>query len=385
MPATEYYDLLGVSKDATADEIKKAFRRKAREVHPDVNDAHDAEDQFKSLNEAYDVLSDPNKRAQYDRFGQSGGPGGFAGGATSYQYADFSDMFGGGGVDIGDLFSSFFGGAGVGSRAATRTEGRDMAMSIGITLEEAARGLKRTISVDRLAPCDECDATGAQKGTSAVTCPTCDGAGQVIGYRQTLFGTMQAAAICEECHGTGKFIEHPCEECEGSGRVIDRQQVDVNIPAGIRDGQQIRLRDMGEAGIRGAVGGDLIITVRVMAHERFERSGSDLHAHLAVSMTEAALGATKTVDGLLEPVSVHIPAGTQTGEQIKVKGEGMPVVNRDESGNLFFHIEVVVPRKLTERQRELLEELSAEFGDSETSEVDHHKKGFDRLKDWFKG
>lgn len=383
MPSTEYYDVLGVSKDASADEIKKAFRRKARECHPDVSDAHDAEDQFKKLNEAYDVLSDPAKREQYDRFGSVGnGNGGYGGGpGGGFQYVDFGDL-----GDIGDLFSAFFGGAGVGrSRQSVRTEGRDMALSVRISLEDAARGLNHTISVDRLAPCDECGATGAQAGTSPVTCPTCDGSGQVVGYRQTLFGAMQTATVCEQCHGTGQWIEHPCEECEGSGRVIDRQQVELNIPAGIRDGQQIRLREMGEAGIRGAASGDLIVTVRVSAHERFERAGADLHAHLPISITEAALGAVKTVDGLLEPVQVHIDGGVQTGDKVRVKGAGMPVLNRDEAGDLYFHVEVVVPKKLTERQRELLVELSSEFGDSETSTVEHHKSGFDKLKDWFKG
>lgn len=388
---TDYYELLGVSKDADAETIKKAFRRKARECHPDVSDAHDAEDKFKEINNAYDVLSDPAKRSQYDRYGSAGGAaggyGGGAGGGYPGGYVDLGDMFGGSGaVDLGDLFSAFFGGVSGGGRGGVRLEGRDMAITIAIELEEAAQGIKRTITLDRLAPCDECNSTGAAAGTEAVTCPTCNGTGQVVGYKQTLFGSMQTATPCEQCHGTGSFIETPCEECEGSGRMIDRQQVNIDVPAGIRDGQQIRLREMGEAGVRGAQSGDLIVTVRVKEHATFQRSGSDLHTRLAITITEAALGATKHIDGLLGEVVVEVPAGSQTGDQVRLKGGGMPVIGKDTPGSLFLHLDVVVPKKLTERQRELLQELSDEFGDTTTSDADrHHKTGFEKFKDWISG
>ena len=385
MADTKYYDLLGVSKDANADEIKKAFRHKARQCHPDVSDAPDAEEQFKKLNEAYDVLSDPSKRAQYDQFGRvsSGGAGGQ--GAGGYQYVDFNDLFGSGGIDLGDLFSAFMGGTRRTSGSAVRREGRDMAMQIAVTLEQAARGLTREVTVDRLAPCEDCHATGSADGSAATACPDCGGTGQKTTYQRTFLGTMQTSTPCATCQGTGNHIPHPCPECEGSGRVIDRQQVEVDIPAGIGDGQNIRLRNLGEAGIRGAASGDLVITIRVGADKRFERHGADLHMVLPLTFTQAALGATKRIPGLLGEVTVDIPAGIQTGEKVKVIGGGMPVLGKDTQGNLYCHIEVVVPRKLSTKQKELLRALSGEFGDSETSQVEHHRSGFDKVKDWLTG
>ncbi|MCL2403609.1 MAG: DnaJ domain-containing protein, partial [Coriobacteriia bacterium] len=276
----DYYEMLEVTRDADGETIKRAFRRKAREFHPDVNDAPDAEDRFKELNEAYDVLSDPNKRQHYDRFGTA--PGSSAGGPGGAYNVDFNDIFGGGGaVDLGDLFSSFFGGvAGTRGGRAVRTEGRDMGMTVTVSLEDVARGMTRQITVDRLAPCDVCDATGSADKAGSVNCETCDGAGQVVGHQQTIFGTMRTQQACPDCSGTGQHVEHPCDECQGSGRVIDRQIVDIEIPAGISDGQKIRLTNMGEAGIRGAASGDLIITVQVQPHERFVRKGQNLNVRL---------------------------------------------------------------------------------------------------------
>lgn len=387
----DYYGLLGVERDADADTIKKAFRRKAREWHPDVNSAPEAEDRFKEVNEAYDVLSDPSKRDQYDRFGTVGGPGGGPGGAGGpggYTYVDFGDIFGGGGgVDLNDIFSAFFGGA-AGPRGGgrPRTEGRDMAVTLQISLEDAATGVSKTLKVDRLAPCDECGATGSKSGAAPTTCPTCNGTGQTVTYRQTMLGAMQTAVPCADCGATGTIVADPCEECGGSGRAIDRQEVVVDIPAGIRDGQQIRLRELGEAGVRGASTGDLIVTVRVAAHEHFHRDGDDLHTRLGISITEAALGAVKTVDGLLEPVEVEIPAGAATDTVVRVKGAGLPHVNGSGTGNLFFHLEIVVPKKLTDEQRGLLEQLSVALGDTTTGEsVTRHKSGFDRFRDWING
>ena len=383
----DYYEVLEVTRDADGETIKRAFRRKARECHPDVSSAPDAEERFKKLNEAYDVLSDPAKRDRYDRFGTADASGGFGGGAYG---VDFGDIFGGGvTVDLGDLFSSFFGGV-TGSRGgrAVRMEGRDMAVSLTITLEEAARGLTRSITLDRLAPCPECDATGSADKQGAVTCSECQGRGQKAGYRQTIFGTMQTSVPCEDCGSTGKRVENPCEECQGSGRVIDRESVDVVIPPGMGDGQKIRMREMGEAGIRGAKSGDLLITIHVQAHERFERSGHDLHVRLPLSIAEATLGTHKLIEGLLEPITVEVAPGVQTGEKTRVKGAGLPVVGRPEGyGDLYCHIEVIVPRKPSEKARALLQQLSEELGDSETSNADdlRQKNIGDKVKDFFKG
>ncbi|MDZ4168830.1 MAG: molecular chaperone DnaJ [Coriobacteriia bacterium] len=384
MPAgtRDYYQTLGVEKGASADEIKKAFRRKAREFHPDVNSAPDAEERFKEVNEAYDVLSDPTKKEQYDRFGSVGrGGGGGAGGG--YQYVDLNDLFGGGGggFGMGDIFSAFFGGVAGAGRGA-RPEGRDMAMNLVITLEEAATGAEKEIVLDRLATCDVCNGKGSEAAASIVTCPDCNGTGQRTTMRQTFLGTMQTSAPCERCGASGRVVEKPCEECQGSGRVPDRQHVNVSIPAGIRDGQQIRLRGLGEAGIRGAAAGDLIVSVRLKEHEYLHREGDDLHRRYRVSMTQAALGADLSVGGILEENEVHVPAGSQHDDAVRVKGRGMPRLNSGGRGDLIVHLAVEVPKKLSKRQKELLRELATEFGD-ETRHED--RVPLEKLKDWLRG
>lgn len=382
MPAgtRDYYAVLGVERTASADEIKRAFRRKAREFHPDVNKAPDAEERFKEVNEAYDVLSDPAKKEQYDRFGTVGrGAGGVSGGG--YQYVDLNDLFGGGGgFNMGDLFSAFFGGVAGAARGA-RMEGRDMAMSLAITLEEAATGVEKEIVLDRLATCDVCSGTGSEAGSSVTTCPECRGTGQRVTVRQTFLGTMQTAVPCDRCGTTGRVVERPCEECQGSGRVPDRQHVNVTIPAGIRDGQQIRLRGLGEAGIRGAAPGDLIVTIRVKPHEYLHREGDDLHCRASISITQAALGAELSVCGLLEDNEIHVPSGTQHGDSVRIKGRGMPRLNGGGRGDLIVHLSVEVPKKLSRRQKELLRELAKEFGDDAPEETSPLQK----LKDWLRG
>ncbi|MCL2491633.1 MAG: molecular chaperone DnaJ [Coriobacteriia bacterium] len=384
MASQDYYDVLGVSKDADPDEIKRAFRHKARKCHPDACDDPDAEEQFKKLNEAYDILSDPRKREQYDRFGTVNGSAyGGSGGSGGYQYVDFGDLFGVGGVSMADLFSAFMGGTRRSGFNQVRKEGRDLSMQMVISLEDAARGTVREMMVDRLATCEDCHGTGTAKGTTTATCPDCAGTGEKTTFQRTLLGTMQTRTPCTTCQGSGVVINDPCKECEGTGRVVDRQIVDVNVPAGIFDGQQIRLDDLGEAGIRGAASGDLIIKIRIAPNDRFERHHSDLHMILPLSYTQAALGATKRIKGLLDEVAVEIPAGVQTGDKVKVTGAGMPIMNRDMCGDLYCHIEVVVPKKLNKKQKELLRALSTEFSDSETSVVEHHKTSFDKVKDWF--
>jgi len=373
----DYYALLGVEKTATPEEIKKAFRHKARELHPDVNSAPDAEDRFKEVNEAYDVLSDPDKRDQYDRFGRVGGPSGGPGG---YQYtADFGDLFGGAaGINMEDLFSAFFGG--VRGRTA-RLEGRDMAMQLTVTLAQAATGVEKEIVLDRLATCDVCGGSGSSDGSGVSTCPDCGGSGQRVVQRKTFLGTVQTAAPCERCGATGHIVANPCDECEGSGRVPDRQHVNVTVPKGIRDGQQIRLRGLGEAGIRGASAGDLIVAVHIADDDYLHREGDDLHCRATVTIAQASLGVDLDVHGVLEDTSVSVPAGTQHGDVVRTKGMGMPRLNSANRGDLFVHIAVEVPKRLSKRQRELLEEFARESGE-ETAE---HKSTVQKLKDWLHG
>lgn len=378
--AKDLYEILGVSKDASESEIKKAFRRRARELHPDVNKAADAEDQFKELNEAYDVLSDPNKRAQYDRFGTIPGAagGGYGGGSG---YVDFDDLFGGGFGGMGDIFSSFFGGQGGQGGRPARKEGRDMGVGLRITLEEVARGVEKEIVYDRLAPCPDCKGTGLGENGKVVTCPECGGKGRVVSVQRTFLGDMQTATTCKKCNGTGSSIENPCPECEGQGRVPDRQRVTVKVPAGIRDGQQLRVGGFGEAGIQGAQAGDLIVTCRVQPHEFFERDGDDLHGRANVSFIQAILGAEIEINGIMpdEKVQVRIPAGCQNEQVVRVKGFGMPRLKSDIRGSMYVHVNVVIPEKITKKQRELLEKLADEMGE----EVAAPRSPLQKLRDAF--
>ena len=363
-----YYEVLGVSKDATESEIKKAFRRRARETHPDVNGSHDAEEQFKLINEAYDALSDPSRRANYDRFGTADPRMGGAG-------VDMGDIFAGFGME--DLFSTFFGGGGAGRGA--RMNGRDVAVQLSITLEEAATGVTKEVVLSRMVPCDECSATGSASGEGAQTCPECQGTGQQRSYRKTFLGTMSTSVPCARCSATGVTISDPCQECEGQGRIPDREHVDVEIPAGIQDGMQLKLAGLGEAGVRGAPSGDLLVGIRIQQHEFLHRQDNDLHCRAQVSISQAALGADLEVCGLGEDNEASIPAGTQHGDTVRLKGKGMPRLRRSGRGDLIIHIAVHVPKKLDKRQKELLTELGETLGDPES------RSPMQKLKDWLSG
>lgn len=368
MGSVDYYAVLGVSRDATADEIKKAFRRKARETHPDVADDPDAEERFKLINEAYEVLSDEHKRANYDRFGT---PDPRAAGVGA-DYSGFGDFFG-----INDIFETFFSGvsAGVGARTV-RTEGRDMSVQVTITLEEAATGVDRDIPVTRLAPCSACGASGVAPGGAVRACPECGGTGQRQTVRRTILGVMQSLTPCEGCGATGRVADPPCTACGGSGRVQASERVSVSIPAGIADGQTVRVPGAGEAGVRGARPGDLLVRVRVAKHEYLHREGDDLHVMAVVNIAQAALGASIEVPGLLHGVTVDVPAGSQSGDIVRVKGHGMPGIHGGV-GDLYVHLRVEVPRKLDKRQRELLRELGETLGTGRGA-----RTPLERLKDW---
>lgn len=357
--AYEYYDILGVPRDASENDIKKAFRRKARELHPDVNKAPDAEDRFKELNEAYDVLSDPQKKSVYDRYGTAEAAQSAGGG---YQSVDMSDIFSG----MGDIFSSFFGGS-RGSRGTTvRREGRDMGIGLRLTLEDVAVGAKKDIVYDRLVTCEECGGTGCASDGREVTCPKCKGSGRVVSVQHTFLGDMQTATTCPECGGTGSTISNPCPECQGQGRVPDREHLTINIPEGIRDGQQVRVPGYGEAGAKGAPAGDLIATVRIEPHDYFERDGDNLHTRAKVSVAQASLGADIEVVGIMEDemVPVKIPAGCQSGQTVRVKGYGLPRFrSAGKRGDLLVHVTVVTPQHLSRSARKLMEELDDVLGD----------------------
>lgn len=352
MAATkDYYEVLGVARDATEEQIKKAFRRKARETHPDVATGPDAEERFKEINEAYEVLSDTEKRATYDRYGTADPR------AAGYGAGDMGDIFGG----FEDIFSVFMGGMG-GGAARVRTEGRDMGARVSVTLLEAATGVEKTVELTRDAPCDACHASGAAPGGSSKTCPDCHGTGQRRTQRRTILGIMESAVPCQRCGATGTVVEPPCPECSGTGRARKREKVAVSIPAGVQDGMRVRVSGKGEAGLRGAPSGDLLVEVRVSAHEFLQRDGDDLHAVLGIDIAQAALGATLRVPGLFGDEEVCVSAGAQNDETVRLRGKGMPRL-RGGAGDLIVHLKVEVPRKLTKRQKELLGQLAETFGD----------------------
>ncbi len=369
----DYYEVLGVERDADARTIKRAFLKKAREVHPDVSDDPDAEMKFKEVNEAYSVLSDEQKRANYDRFGTADGMGGSG-------YVDFSDIFGGMGMD--DIFSSFFGGGAAGGRAGRqqRRQGRDMAISLSVTLEEAAQGCTKTISYDRLAPCEDCHGTGLAEGAKEEPCKRCHGTGYVTQVQRSIFGQVQSSAPCPDCHGEGTVIDHPCDMCDGQGRTPTHEKLDIKVPAGISSGRQLRVSGYGEAGYRGAPAGDLIVSVEVERHDRFERHGDDLYLDLSVSMVQAALGCTVEVDGIMpdERVSMHVPAGSQPGALVTVEGRGMPRIGGGGArGRLVARVKVVVPTELSAEARQALERYEEAVGE----DFERKRSVGDRIRD----
>ena len=381
----DYYDILGVARDADQRAIKRAFLKLARTLHPDVNKEPDAEERFKEVNEAYSVLSDERKRANYDQYGNPNGPGGFGS-----EYVDMSDIFGGG---FGDIFDSFFGGGARGGRAA-RTRGRDMGIALRITLEEAASGCNKTIAYDRLSPCDDCNGTGVADGGSERLCDRCGGTGRVTEVQRTIFGQMRSESTCPVCHGSGRVVDKPCDTCEGEGRTPAHETVKVNIPAGIHSGQSIRVEGRGEAGVRGDASGDLVVTVQVLEDERFERQGDDLFAVVQVDAIDAMLGTSVELEGILtdDKVVVDIPAGCQYGQHVELEGLGMPRLGSSARGKLVAAVQVMVPADLNKEQVSALREIREQRvsagvnltqadanGDSERDE-DRTSDGKDRQK-----
>ncbi len=374
----DYYEVLGLQKGASDDEIKKAYRKKAKQYHPDLNpDNAEAEAKFKEVNEAYEVLSDSQKKARYDQYGHAGVDPNFgAGGGGAY------GGYGGGmDFDFGDIFSSFFGGGG-GHRSNPNAprQGGDVAASVILSFEESAKGCKKQVEVTLVESCPDCGGSGAKKGTSPKTCPQCGGSGQVRRQQRTPFGMMQTQAACDRCRGTGRIIETPCGTCNGSGRVTARRTVGVNIPAGIDDGQTIIIRGKGNAGQNGGPAGDLQVRVTVRPHPLFERHGNDIYCDLPLTFVQAALGAEIQVPTLHGKEPFTIKEGTQPGEQLRIKGKGFPDVHGRRTGDLIFRVTIEVPRNLSHDQKELLRKF-----DGTTSEKNYQKRGtfFKKLKDLF--
>ena len=378
----DYYDILGVPKSATPEEIKKAYRKLTRKYHPDANPGNEeAERKYKEINEANDVLSDPQKRAQYDQFGFVGdvpppGAGGFGG----------EPFFGGGtggGFDFGDIFESFFGG-GVGRARANPNaprRGADLEMATKITLETAYKGATRDVEIPREETCTHCSGSGAEPGTKVETCPECHGTGQLERATQTPFGQMVQVVPCVRCGGKGKIVTTPCKECRGQGRVRRTKKLEVKIPPGVDTGTRLRIAGEGEGGVNGGPSGDLFIMIEVMADKRFQRDGADLHMKVDIAVPQATLGTTVSIPTFDGAEKLDIPAGTQPGSVLRIKNRGMPRLRGSGKGDLHIHVRVNVPKNLSDKGKQLMAELAAEM----KVEVAEDKTVLGKIKNKFSG
>jgi len=378
----DYYEVLGVSKTASADEIKKSYRKLAVKFHPDKNPGDSsAEEKFKELGEAYDILMDDNKRAAYDRMGHAAfaqgtaGPagGGMGGGGFHDPFDLFREAFG----SSGGVFEQFFGGGGGGaSQSDGRQRGSDLRYDLQIRLEEAAFGCEKEIEISKLDTCGKCHGTGAEPGAKVTTCPTCRGRGQVIASR----GFFQVAQTCPRCHGSGQVISNPCKACGGEGRAEGRTRIKLKIPAGIDDGSRLRSSSNGEAGLRGGAQGDLYVVIHIKEHEVFERDEDNLYCEVPIRFSVAALGGEVHVPTLEGKAALKIPAGTQNATTFKLRGKGIPTLHSSQRGDLMVRVLVEVPTRLDSAARKKLEEFAELCGDENTP---IHKSFFEKAKEWF--
>ena len=382
----DYYEVLGLSKGATAEEIKKAYRKLAMKYHPDYNPGDkSAEEKFKEINEANEVLSDPEKRQRYDQYG-------FAGVDPSYGAGQGAGGFGGfgaGGVDLGDIFGDLFGGGFGGFGGSTSRsnpnaprKGRDLRVSITLEFSEAVHGCVKKIQLSRQKPCEKCGGSGAEKGTSPETCPDCGGRGFVVRQQRTPFGVMQTQQPCQRCGGKGQIIKNPCKACHGTGKTAQRSTLEVKIPAGINDDQSIALRGQGDAGMNGGPSGDVIVTVSVRPDSIFQRDGYDIWVNVPITYTQAVLGADITVPTVDGKVEYTLPEGTQSGTKFRLRGKGVQYLNGRGRGDQYVVVTVEIPKKLNKTQREALKTFDACMKDEN---YEQRKGFFKTLKDKFEG
>ena len=389
MAKKDYYEVLGVEKDADDNQVKKAYRKKAMKYHPDQNpDNKEAEDKFKEAAEAYDVLSDGNKRARYDQMGHRAfeqGGGGFSGGAGGMTMEDIMDQFGGmfGGGASGGGGGSFFGGGGGGARRQPRGErGSNLRIKVALTLEEIATGVTKRIKVKRQTQCGTCDGSGAKDSSSVSTCTTCGGAGVVRQVRSTFLGQMATTTTCPTCTGSGKMIKANCLNCKGEGRVYEEDTIEVNVPAGVEEGQQLSMRGKGNAGRRGGPSGDLLINIEEKEHESLQRDGQKLIFDLHLNFADAALGTSVEVPTITGKVKIKIPPGTQSGKIFRLRGKGLPALQAYGTGDQLIHVNLWTPKSLTNEETTLLEQMR----DMENfkPKLEKGDKGFfERMKEYF--
>lgn len=373
MSKRDYYEVLGIDRNASEEEIKKAYRKLARQYHPDVNKAADAADKFKEAKEAYEVLSDSQKRATYDQFGHvdpNQGMGGFGGGG-------FGDMGG-----FGDIFDMFFGGGASRRNPNAPQRGSDLQYTMTIEFKEAVFGKETEITIPRTEECSHCHGSGAKPGTRPETCATCRGTGQQEVVQNTAFGRIVNRRVCSSCHGQGQIIRDKCGECHGTGKVKRERKINVKIPAGVDDGAQLRISGEGESGLRGGPPGDLYVVLRVKPHDFFEREGDDIYCEVPLTFGQAALGDEIEIPTLTEKVKLKIPAGTQTNTYFRLKGKGVPRLRGYGQGDQHVKVVVVTPTNLTEEQKELLRQFSG-LGGEQMNE--HQESLFDRMKKAFRG
>ena len=383
MSKRDYYEVLGVSKTATQDELKKAYRKLARKYHPDLNkDNEEAAEKFKECNEAYSVLSDDQKRAQYDQFGHAAFENGGMGGGGGFGGAGGFGGFGGSGME--DIFDMFFGGQGGrgGSRAKTGPQrGADLRFDLEITFEEAAFGLEKEINLYRDETCDHCHGEGAEPGSTVESCPECNGTGYVRFTQNTMFGQMVNERPCSRCKGEGKIISEPCKECRGKGTVKRNKKLKVKIPAGVDNGSRLRVSGEGEAGAKGGPNGDLYVYLYVKPHKFFERDGTTVLCEVPINIVQATLGADIKVPTLDGQVTMKVPEGTQPGKVLRLKGKGIPSLRGGSRGDQLVRIKVVVPTKLSDKQKDALRK----FADISKDNINPEEKSFmDKVKDFFK-
>ena len=378
MNNTEFYDRLGVSKDASQAEIKKAYRKMSKKYHPDINKEPGAEEKYKEIQEAYETLGDEQKRAAYDQYGPAGANGGFGGGAGGFGGFDGAG-FGG----FEDIFSSFFGGGGGMRNPNAPRQGDDLQYRVNLTFEEAVFGVEKEVVYNRESTCLTCHGSGAKPGTSPVTCSRCHGSGVINVDTQTPLGMMRRQVTCDVCHGKGKEIKEPCHTCHGTGHEKKTHKVSVKIPAGVETGQQIRLQGQGEAGFNGGPYGDLFVIINVLPSNKFERNGSTIYYTMNISFVQAALGDTVEVPTVHGDVEMTIPAGTQTGKTFRLRGKGAPKLHGGGQGDQHVTVNIVTPTKLNDAQVKALKQFAQAGGDKVGNPK---KKGFfDKVKDAFDG